>query len=199
MHPHQRRSIRLVNADYSVPGWFFVTICTAKHENIFGEVVGGQMVLNEYGMMAKKCWVDIPQHYQNVIIDEFIIMPNHVHGVIKIFKNNILSQNNTSQIVGVQNIEPLRHPSQQINLHKYQHTISGSLGAIVRGYKIGVTKLFKQSGYQDSPWQRNFYEHIIHSPKELNNIRKYIRDNPVKWDTDENNLVNYLKTHKQQS
>jgi REP element-mobilizing transposase RayT len=91
--------------------------------------------LNKYGKIAKQCWLEIPIHYPNVKMDEFIVMPNHVHGIINIFEKNDASIRN---VVGIQNFESLR-------VNKYQHIIPGSIGAIIRGFKTGVTKWFRKN------------------------------------------------------
>jgi REP element-mobilizing transposase RayT len=129
------------------------------------------MILNEYGKIVQRCWLEIPQHFPNVRLDEFIIMPNHIHGIIVI--------NND---VGVQNFEPLQN--------KYQKIIPRSIGSIVRGFKIGVTKWFRENTNIYTVWQRNYYEHIIRNEKELNEIRKYIINNPLKWELDIENTEN---------
>ncbi len=186
---HHRRSIRLRETDYSVPGFYFITICVKNRSCLFGGISDGVLKLNELGNIAKRCWGDIPNHYQNVIVDEYIIMPNHIHGILL-----ITDQNNT----GVQNIEPLRQSSNgnvgaqyfvptTPGLNQFQHTVSGSIGAIIRGFKIGVTKWWRENGYEGGLWQRNYYEHIIRNEKSLNQIRQYIHDNPFNWSIDENN------------
>jgi len=81
---HHRRSIRLQGYDYSQSGAYFITTCTQNRECLFGEIHNGKMYLNEYGEIAKKCWVEIPKHHQNVQLDEYVIMPNHIHGIVVI-------------------------------------------------------------------------------------------------------------------
>ena len=104
-------------------------------------------------------------------LDAYIVMPNHIHGILII--------NNKR----VQNIEPLQN--------RYQHILPGSLGSIIRGYKIGVTKWFGQNTNVEKVWQRLFYDHIIKNDKSLNKIREYIINNPATWNIDENNIKNY--------
>ena len=135
---HHRRSIRLKGYDYSQAGMYFVTICVQNHSCLFGKIVGGDMVLNDIGKIVEKCWLEIVQHYPNAILHEYIVMPNHVHGIIEL-------TNDGNDTVGAKNFSPLRGTSRTI-------------GAIVRGFKIGVTK---QLGY--SVWQRNYWENIIAS------------------------------------
>jgi REP element-mobilizing transposase RayT len=161
---YHRRSIRLKGYDYSQEGTYFITICTYKKQNIFGEIVNKTMKLNEYGEIANKYWNDIPIHYPNVQLDEYVIMPNHVHGIL---------------IVGAYNYTP-----QQQNEKNVFRSPSKTIGAIVRGYKIGVTTWFYKNTTIYNVWQRNFYEHIIRDIDDLSRIRKYIKDNPQNWKSD---------------
>jgi len=176
---HHRRSIRLKNYDYSQPGAYFITICTHNRECLFGDIVDGEMILNEYGEIAKKCWLEIPVHFPNVLLDEYVIMPNHVHGII-IINDNIGENNHLPDIVGAKNFSPLHIP-------KFQSP-KRAIGSIIRGYKIGVTKWFRQKTEIYNVWQRNYYEHIIRNEGELNQIREYIINNPFNWQSDENYL-----------
>jgi len=142
---HHRRSIRLQGYDYSQPGIYFITLCTQNRECLFGEILNGEIRLNEFGKIAHQCWLEIPQHFPHVQLDEFVVMPDHIHGIIVL--NNIVVV-----VVGVQNIEPLQ------NQNAYQHIIPRSIGSIIRGFKIGVTKKFRQNTDIYVVWQRNYYE-----------------------------------------
>jgi putative transposase len=177
---HNRRSIRLDGYDYSRPGNYFITICIHDPEQrIFGDVVDGRMILNENGKYVERCWNNIPIHFPNVVLDESVVMPNHVHGIIVIggSVNPVGVQN-----AGVQNIEPLQWEKNNRPFeNRYQHIISCSIGSIIRGFKIGVTKWFREKMPGMVVWQRNFYEHIIRDDKSIYAIRKYIRENPVNW------------------
>ena len=157
---HHRRSIRLKGYDYSQAGLYFITICCQNRICLFGKTNDGEMILNDAGYAAKKYWYEIPMHYPHIRLHEFVIMPNHVHG-----------------IVGAENIPPLRE-----NIPP--------LGNIVRGYKIGVTKWFqKNKNYQIGTkiWQRNYWEHIIRNENEYRRITQYIINNPKKWEQDKLN------------
>ena len=172
---HHRRSIRLKSYDYSKPGAYFITLCVQSRQCLFGEMVKGEMKLNGYGKFALQFWLEIPDYYSNVELDKFIVMPNHIHGIL-IIKNT----------VGVQNLEPLQN--------KFQRIIPKSIGSIIRGYKIGVTKWFRNNTNIYSVWQRNYYEHIIRNEKELNQIREYISNNPLQWELDSENPQNIRRT-----
>lgn len=158
---HRRRSIRLKDYDYSQAGAYFVTICTQNKECIFGDVIISEMQLNDLGNVAQQCWSEIPKHFPNAILDEFIAMPNHIHGIV-IFT------------VGAKNVSPL------------QHGTSMTIGSIIRGFKIGVTKWARENGACHAPWQRNYYEHVIRDENDMNRIREYIANNPLNWEQDEN-------------
>jgi REP element-mobilizing transposase RayT len=169
---HYRRSIRLKDYDYSQQGMYFVTVCTNNHHSLFGHIAEDRMILNNAGKFANKYWLEIPVHFPRVGLDKFTIMPNHIHGIIII---------NTMTDVGVQNLEPLRKQN------KYQQIIPKSIGSIIRGFKIGVTKWFRTNTKVYNIWQRNYYDHIIRNEKELNRIREYIINNPLKWHLDREN------------
>jgi REP element-mobilizing transposase RayT len=179
---HHRQSIRLKNYDYSQNGMYFVTICTQDWKYLFGKVVDGNMNLNRYGKIAKKYWQEIPKHYPDVTLDVFIVMPNHVHGILTIQNDNH---------VGAQNLAPLQKNKTTRNLalsqekkHQFQKIIPRSLGSIIRGYKIGVTKWFRANTNIHIVWQRNYHEHIIRNEKSLKKIRNYIFHNATKWKKD---------------
>jgi len=172
---YRNESLRLKNYDYSQPGEYFITICTKNRKCLFGEIENGEMVLNNAGKIAEQCWIDIPFHFPNVSLDAFVIMPNHVHGIIIINKKSV--------IVGTNDNSSLRLP---VN-NKFRSP-SKTVGSIVRGFKIGVTKWFRQNTNVYDVWQSNYYEHIIRGNKELNRIRKYIINNPLNWVNDNNYL-----------
>ncbi|MCU0436793.1 MAG: hypothetical protein MUC49_02700 [Raineya sp.] len=163
---HHRRSVRLKNYDYSQEGIYFITICTHNKECLLGEIENSNMYLNKFGEVVKNCWLEIPKHYPNTILDEFVIMPNHIHGIIEIAVGandySTLSQTNT-----------FKSPSKTI-------------GAMIRGFKIGVTKWFRQNTDIYTVWQRNYYEHIIRDVKSYQNICNYIINNPMNWEKDDN-------------
>ncbi len=177
---HHRRSIRLKGYDYSSPSEYYITICTKNRECVFGVIEGGKMILNDAGKIAEQCWLEIPDHYPGIELDVFVIMPNHIHGIIVIaFCNAEMSS------VGAQDFEPL-HDSPRYPENKFQKTIPRSIGSIVRGYKTGVTIWFRKNTDVYSVWQRNYYERIIRNDTELNNIREYIINNPANWKNDDN-------------
>ncbi|MBI5484397.1 MAG: transposase [Deltaproteobacteria bacterium] len=194
---HHRRSIRLREYDYRNAGAYFVTICVFQRECLFGEVVDGEMRLNGLGLAAEACWQAITNHFPNVQLDEFVIMPNHFHGIMDIIgpvgakqgssaspgfgDNGIIDGDSCKGEAGEAFASPLR-----------DGTVSGSLGAILQNFKsVSTRKINKMRDNPGCPvWQRNYYEHVVRDETDLANIRKYIANNPLKWDLDENNPVN---------
>jgi REP element-mobilizing transposase RayT len=154
-----RKSIRLKNYDYSKNGLYFVTINTFQKKFLFGKVEGNNVNLNALGMNIENFWMKIPEHYPNVILHEFVIMPNHIHGVIEITNKQGKDIN-------------------YVEKADYQKVISGSLGSIIRGFKISGTKCFRENSDKSTLWQRNYYEHIIRNEKDYKRIVNYIRYNP---------------------
>ncbi len=169
-------SARLQSWGYSSPGYYYVTICTKDRAEYFGEIRNGIMGLNEIGIQAVFCIQKISSHFPHVILDEWIIMPNHIHLVI-IIKSTVETQNFAS----LQNaIKP--------NYNKFGPQ-SKNLASIIRGFKIGVTK-FTRNNNVNFQWQPRYYDHIIRNDNELYRIRKYIKYNPLKWEIDRNNPNN---------
>ena len=171
---HHRRSIRLKSYDYSQVGAYFVTICTHKRSCLFGDIVDGEMQLNDIGFVVRQCWLEIPSHFPHVALDAFIIMPNHIHGILWIVE--------TPETVGAKNCSPLPPSSTQ-----HLRGTSKTIGSIVRGFKIGVIKLARRNTGTNIVWQRNYYEHIIRNEEDLNTIRRYIMENPLRWHIDREN------------
>ena len=189
-HHKNRRSIRLRDFDYSSPGEYFVTICTHQRECLFGDVVGGEMVLNEIGEIAAKYWYQIPGRYENVVIDAFVVMPNHVHGIIGIEFN----PDRDKQPVGAIHELPLQVGDTDFETFRKQRR-QMLLSKIIGWYKMNVSKqvniLLNNTG--NPFWQRNYYEHIIRNEKSYLRIQNYIINNPSKWGDDLNHPQNMHK------
>jgi Transposase IS200 like. len=169
---HRRHSIRLRGYDYSQPGAYFVTICTQNHESLLGEIVDEKMRLNTFGRIVEHEWLRTPILRPNVVLDVFVVMPNHFHAIVMITDNG----RGVSQYAPTANQPPLRSPSQTI-------------GAIVRGFKSVTTKRINQTRQMSDAqvWQRNYYEHIIRGEEEANRIRQYVVHNPNCWAEDKDN------------
>jgi len=180
-----RRSIRLQGYDYAQAGAYYITICVRKRECLFGEIVDGEMRLNDAGRMVQKCWDDIPVHFPHVELDEFVVMPNHVHGIVLII--NTVAANATvdaNATVGP-NIDVVR--AKNFSPQQQPRGTSKTIGSIIRGFKIGVTKWMRQNTVIHNVWQRNYYEHIIRDKDDLDRIREYILRNPAQWESDQEN------------
>ncbi len=160
---HHRRSIRLKGYDYTRPGAYFVTICSQNRECLFGQIVNGEMRLNEFGEIVARTWYDLPNHVANVQLDAFVVMPNHVHAVIVITAVGAGSERADSNSAPI----PKRH----------------ALPEIVRQLKtFSARRINQRRGTPGTTvWQRNYYEHIVRNDGELNRIRKYIANNPLHW------------------
>lgn len=169
---YNRRSIRLKEYDYSSPGWYYVTICTQNQECVLGNVVDGKMVLNQLGEIVQSEWLKTPAVRINLELDEFVVMPNHFHG--------ILILNELSNEINVGATGPVAPTNQSTN-QNHPTLTSNSLGSIIGQFKSVVTKKIHKNVYKHFKWQRNYYEHIIRNDQELYQIRKYIRENPLKW------------------
>lgn len=169
------KSTRLPGWVYTRAGYYFVTICTKNHLEHFGEIATLIVRLSPIGEVACSFWEEIPTHFPNVTLDEYIIMPNHVHGIIII--------RSTPDTVETQYTASLQHLSQLV-------LSPGSLSAIVRSYKSAVTRWTGQNGFPNFAWQPRFYDHIIRDEPSLNRIRAYIRNNPSTWDQDRENPRN---------
>lgn len=185
---NQRKQNRLVDYDYSEDGWYFVTICTKNKLEFFGKIENGKMVLNEFGEIARECWLEIQNHFLDVSLDEFVIMPNHIHGILII--ENVGNMNSRNISVGDKNFCSLQPNVCSIQNMPWQTKLSKSLSSIIRGFKIGVTKYFHENNIYYFQWHKSFYDHIIRNEKSLNNIRQYIHNNPLKWMADRNNEEN---------
>lgn len=177
---HHRRSTRLRGHDYAGRGIYFVTMRVADHRPLFGTVVNGRMALNDVGRAAAACWCAIPEHFPHAGLDEWVVMPDHVHGIIVIRRHGYPSGNGGK---GENFFAPTMYvPATNIpatpNVPSRPLGTSRTIGSIVRGFKIGVTK----SLGSESPWQRNYYDIIVRDSQALANIRAYIRNNPANGD-----------------
>ena len=163
---HRRRSIRLPHFDYTCAGAYFVTICTYQRECLFGTLINGTTCHNEFGKITHQRWHELPEHFENIALDQFVVMPNHIHGIIIL--------NDVPPTVGATHASSVPKPR--------------PIGTIVGSFKSAVSRQINaHRNTQGKPvWQRNYYEHIIRGDRDLAAVRKYIADNPTKWTEDEN-------------
>ena len=154
-------SASLPEYDYSTGGWYFVTINTQNHTNFFGEIHKNKMILNEVGNIVESEWLTTPNIRKNVSLDYYVVMPNHIHGIII--------------------IEGGKDP----NIEKPVKSLSQNLSSIVNGFKSAATSKIHKCEFTDFAWQTRFYDRIIRNEKELYFIRRYIEQNPLRWDLDD--------------
>ncbi|MGH9404578.1 MAG: transposase [Terriglobia bacterium] len=164
---HHRRSIRLRGYDYSSCGFYFVTVCTENRECALGEIVSGSVALCGAGRIVSETWASVAQRFSTVALDDYVVMPNHVHGIIQLAAPN--------GGLRAQQAAPLRR--------------GPTLGEVIRGFKsisaVSVNRLLGRSGR--AFWQRNYYEHLIRNQRELDLVRQYIAQNPLRWTADREN------------
>jgi len=168
---HHRRSIRLRGYDYSQAGAYFITICTHEQICLFGEIINGEMRLNDAGQIVHDEWLRTADIRPNVELDAFVVMPNHFHGIVFLSDES----RRGDRPVAPTPMGPTPH----------------SIGAIMAGFKSAATKRINElRGTPGAPlWQRNNYEHIIRDDESLNSIREYITNNPLQWEMDRENPV----------
>ena len=170
---HHRRSIRLKTYDYSEPGGYFVTLCTQGWKCLFGTVVEEQMRVNEYGDIVHTCWGAIPRRYHHVMLDTFVVMPNHMHGILIITDPSI-----AADTVGAGSSRPYDANDKPSHPH--------TLGQMIAYFKYQSTKQInaRRGTPGTKVWQRNYWERVMRNNKELDRIRQYIEENPVRWHWD---------------
>jgi len=164
----RRRSIRLREYDYRQPGAYFITVVAHGRAVLFGEIVGGETRLNEYGRIVEDEWQKSSIIRREIELDAFVVMPNHIHGIVNIIDAD----------VGATGRSPLRSGPP-----------ARSLGAFIAGFKSAVTKRINEirQTHGAPVWQRNYYEHIIRGDGELLRVREYILNNPLDWENDREN------------
>jgi putative transposase len=160
----KRKPNRLRDYDYSQDGYYFITICTRGRKEFFGNIREGKLDLNRFGETVNQCWYDLPRHYPNCSLDSFVIMPNHVHGIIVIDNENVVGNG----------LKPFP---------------THGLSEIIRGFKTFSSRKINEEIEIDNKfqWQKSFYDHIIRGERSLDLIREYIQNNPLKWDLDREN------------
>jgi putative transposase len=189
-----RKHIRLRNYDYASDGWYFVTICTHDREFYFGKIENQIMYPSDIGMQAELMWNEIPQHFPMAELGEFVVMPNHIHGIIGIDNNKKCNDVDFRRDVAcnvptITSIPEL--PSDNINTipakNEYMASISpkpGTLSAMIRSYKSAVTKWCNDNHISNFAWQSRFHDHVIRNQEEFDRIENYILNNVANWNSD---------------
>ena len=198
-------SLRLQNWNYGWKGSYFITICTKNRTNYFGEVIDGKMKLSNIGVIADVFWFEIQNHSKFLTLGEFVVMPNHVHGIL-ILKDKIYStsegegidKKNLTEILPTSpefsppskkhpcsenEFDPASKPIKTIGQYRFQNQGKNTISSIVGSYKSAVTKHCNRIGLEFS-WQPNFYDHIIRDEGSFQTISNYIVNNPANWDKD---------------
>jgi putative transposase len=182
MNTRFRDTYRIASArakwwDYGWNGTYYITICTKNRNHYLGEIENSKMQLSTIGQFADSCWQEIPQHFQFVTIGEFVVMPNHIHGIVLIDKTNYNHGRNDQPV----STSPICKPENQFGPQ------SQNLASIIRGYKIGVSKKARLINPAFA-WQSRYYDRIIRNDNEYQRIVEYISTNPQNWNTDKFNL-----------
>ncbi|MEK7263915.1 MAG: transposase [Bacteroidota bacterium] len=173
-HPERKRT-RLRGYDYSAAGCYFVTVCTQNRIECLCTIENELVVLNEYGEIVKEQWLWLEQQYDYVQLDEWIIMPNHFHGIIVIKSNDDVGNGRDRSLQS-------QTPQKKIK----------PLSEIIGAFKTTSSKRIHLSGLFEFRWQKSFYDHIVRNEESLNKIREYIIRNPIKWEMEKNNPENIL-------
>jgi putative transposase len=161
MRVGRRRSIRLWEYDYRRDGAYFLTMCAHNRRPLFGSILNGHVRLSSIGQIVRECWCEIPHHFSQARLDRFVIMPDHLHGVLILEGSSL-------------------HPGPRVQ-REFGTAIRGSLATIVGAFKSSVTRRLRQQGMKGHIWQRNYYEHVIRNDDALWAIRRYIVTNPHRW------------------
>jgi REP-associated tyrosine transposase len=188
---HHRRSIRLAGYDYRQSGAYFVTIVTQNRICVFGDVTDEEIVLNDTGRISQASWIGLSSRFPTVSLDSFVVMPNHIHGIITVGARFIAPD--SAQFIApdsdsVQFIAPVSAPHNHVGIAREgAMNRAPTLGEIVRAFKAASTRMIRQTANPSFAWQRNYYEHIIREEESLNRIRQYILENPARWEIDREN------------
>lgn len=189
---YHRRSIRLRGFDYANNGYYFVTICCQDRKNIFGEIKNNQIILNDFGKLVLKIWNGIPNNNFEIEIDEFCVMPNHIHGILIINRRGVIHHalNNNELNQGAINGTEKGAMNEGLMNLKGAINCAPTIGQIIRCFKSRCTyeinKINQINGLKI--WQRNYFERIIRNEKEYLKIKEYIKNNPKMWNRDRNNI-----------
>ncbi|MFN9406925.1 MAG: transposase, partial [Dolichospermum sp.] len=182
-------SIRLKGYDYSQSGLYFITICCYQRECLFGNIMNSQIILNNFGQLIKEEWLKSAEIRKEIEFDDFVIMPNHFHGIVIInqeinsdfMKNDVDFQDNNVGANG-------RSPLQQIQSSRPKISMKPkSISSLIAGFKSATTKKINiiRNTPQNPVWQRNYYDHIIRNDESLARIREYVQNNPLSWENDQ--------------
>ena len=177
---HRKRQ-RLQFFDYSLPGWYFVTICTKDREHFFGRIEYSKMQFSEIGKYAERLWMQTPHHIAEIVMDEFVVMPNHVHAIVIIKDGNqipAVGDHYHLQLAKLKETFPLLDETARNKNGRPQNKI---LSKAISGFKAGVTREVHRCISHDFKWHKSFHDRIIRDQGELMKIRNYIQSNVINW------------------
>ncbi len=167
--------------DYSDPGEYFITIRTQGHQQYFGEINDNKMELSSIGIIADIVWHEIPFHAINIELGPYVIMPDHIHGIIQITNGNAVGKGHALSANSMDHAHSIQSQTQLMQgQNRYQNIGTNSISSIIGSYKSAVTKHTHRLGYSFQ-WQSRFHDHMIRNPKEYHDIAEYIQNNPMKW------------------
>jgi putative transposase len=165
---HRRFNLRLKNFDYSQPGYYFVTICVPDWKPILSRVFGGKVILNQAGTAVHKTWLDLPRRFPSINIHEFVVMPNHFHGILQLTQPIRIAPKGAASSAPTTG-KPFEYPT---------------VGKVLRAFKsisaIDVNRILVRKA--EPVWQRGYYDHIIRTGQDFEEIRAYILENPARWE-----------------
>jgi putative transposase len=168
----ERKVTRLSDFDYGQTAAYFVTICTQEGRMLFGEVVVDEVRLSLLGQLVHQAWLAIPQHYSMVTVDEYVVMPNHLHGILFLLRENTTDM------------------ASHVPTRRFGALRAATLSSIVGNFKSGVSREAHRLGLNGPIWQSRFYEDVIREDEDLCQVRRYIQENPLKWALDKENPKN---------
>ncbi len=181
-----RQTTRIANYDYSLPGHYGITICTAIHHQAFGAVVEQEMHLSPEGRVAEGVWRSLPERFPNVALDAYVFMPNHMHGIITIKRVPVNVESSTIPKRFHPHIKGLEE--ERLKNHPERYRAAPPVGEIVRTFKAAATRLIRTSGSPSFGWQKSYWLTIISTEEYLKTARAYVHANPSKWHEDPDHL-----------
>jgi putative transposase len=170
-----RRHIRLSGWDYSSEGIYFITICCRDKNSFLGKIEDNKTIYSEIGIVATQYWLEIPAHFPHVRLDEFVIMPNHIHGIIILDYSSVV----TCHGMPLPAKQEFNH-----NINEFSKPVKNSVSVIINQFKSSVKRWCNKNGFEYFQWQSRFYDEILYNKNSIENIREYIYNNPKYWKND---------------
>jgi putative transposase len=189
---NERKNIRLSSWDYSFEGAYFTTICCKDRHSFFGEIKDNKMILSEIGLIVSKYWLEIPDHFSHVKLDAFVVMPNHIHGILILDYSLVGTRHGVSLLSpSYNNVGPcygMALPARQESgrqINRFSKPVRNSVSVIINQFKSSVKRWCNKNGFNNFQWQSRFYDQILHNENSIDIIRGYIFNNPRDWFEDD--------------